>query len=264
MIKPKVSYAAALDFYDTYDIKFRSLQTDTCDYCSTQIHLAHNGISDIEKSEAKRLLQIHQREAAACYAQKTKDIRDAKTIDKVETIEIDLAQANRTPFVQQGSAFFKMMKCSYNYIITQASTNKNYCYLYDETMVDKGPNMVCSCFLKWVSMWIAANTVNGVRRILDILNIWCDGCPTQVWNNYTVFFITLLSEPWSPYYISKRVDLQRGRVGHTYLGCDKNGGYVNRQALVVHRNQLSSGVITTFQAELGDLTDCTSWEAGCQ
>jgi hypothetical protein len=256
MIEPVISYGSAKKFYNTYDFKFRPLQTDRCDYCAKMIYECHNGDA-AGMAAAKLDLIQHQQDAAYGYKLKAIDMENARINALIETLIIDLSAGKRTPYYQTSSPFFLMMKNSFIYLMCQASTGTDFTYLFDETMIDKGPNMVCSCLIKWVVQWKLAHP----NVVLKVLNIWCDGCTAQVWNNYTAFFISLLTSPWSPYYICERCDLLRNPVGHTFLNCDAAGGLPNKAVMKRFRDQHFLGVITTFRDDrLDAIPNCTSWE----
>jgi len=260
-----VSYSAALAFYRTYDISFRTLQTDQCETCyrlnyagSTSIVLppplnAPPGFSQhVEAARVKAAaaddLKRHLKDADVSYAQKNKDRAEAKRNPLVETLEIDLAATKRLPFLHIGAAFFHCIMNTSVWICCMASSDTDYGFLFNETMVSKGADCIGSCFFKFVQTVLLVKyplDANGNATLLQ-LNVWMDGTVGQSWNNYFTAMLDLCSVKGSPFYCTQSVSQHRGPVGHTFLRCDTAGGSINRQANKYLRDPRNMGIFGCF------------------
>lgn len=239
-LMPSCSYTYARQYYGRYDVSFESLKTDTCDKCMGLLSVANHGTEE-EKVAAKAEHDAHLFEANRCYSEKAKDAAAARLCKGVgvESIEIDAATALRTPFTTMSAAYFTHMQNTNLYIAVIHGLGIELLFLFNETIESKGADMVGSILIHIV--------MNYIRNPLNTLTIWCDGTAGQVWNNCIMGLLSEFVERDSPVYCCKRLDLKRGPVGHTFLNCDKIGGWVNHEATKYLKSSRSiPGILATF------------------
>ena len=241
-LMPLCSYTYARDYYARYDLKFETLKTDTCSKCTTLNSILGSEAPEAEKAVARAARQKHLSDASTAYAQKARDVASAKEGGgSVETIEIDLATALRTPYTTMGAAYFCQMQNTSLYIVIMHSTGEKLLFLFNETIEGKGADMVGS-----ILAYVVQHYLRKRRPRLKTLNIHSDGTAGQVWNNAILGFVAEFVDPLSPFYCCERLDVNRGPVGHTFMQCDTIGGSVQKASLKYLKGHNHIGILSTF------------------
>jgi len=213
-IRPELSYSAAAAYYNGFDISFRTLQTDTCEYCFKKNWQARNAVvkappmellaprpdgsphpdlanwdgaaeGELDREQAEIDLALHQERADTTMLQKSDDVKRVRDNPDgtEETVQFDPHAGKRTPFMTISASFFANIIVTTFNMFCVASTGKNYGMLFDETMLDKGANMTGSCLYKLVHDILLPKRpldANG-DATMTRLNLWCDGTAGQTW-----------------------------------------------------------------------------------
>ena len=107
------------------------------------------------------------------------------------------------------------------------TTNQTVCYVWNETYGGSGSDEMIS---------LAHNYFVNFPTGAPHSEIWCDGCPGQLWNRFFMFWCVETCHPESKLYrvtngesLFKRYDVYRNPVGHTFMLCDAVHGGVKRK-----------------------------------
>ena len=75
------------------------------------------------------------------------------------------------------------------YIVTSSATRspRTTVYIYNESIANKGADEVVSIIYLYLKEKLADS--------VEVLNIWCDGCTGQVWNNIIILFLEQVADP---------------------------------------------------------------------
>lgn len=98
-------------------------------------------------------------------AEKAKD-----PLNDVTVISFDLMKTLPTPVLSTGIVYYKRQRLTYNLGIYNLSTKESYMYVWDESVVSRGPEEIGSCIidfvenmLELVSLSCTATSVGGGR-----------------------------------------------------------------------------------------------------
>ncbi|GMI39972.1 hypothetical protein TrCOL_g4894 [Triparma columacea] len=267
-VPPKVNYQAFCRVLNEYNFSFEKPRSDCCGKCDrlyleirqrsadarnarerpaervgTRIrrHGSRNeGYDDVPPEvfrdeiegrleELREELKQHQDTAHATYQLRKRLIAESKQSEgKATVLQIDAAANPRCPYTRVGPSFYKRIYGLYCYIICDSLTGKNYYYMWDETISNKGADAIGSIIRYHIMTTMKARN-SGTEKVRKV-SIFSDGTAGQVWNyvNFKAFHEYV--DPKSPWYSFDHIDVLRGPVGHTYMMCDTVGGLVQQAA----------------------------------
>lgn len=196
-----------------YNYSFKSPDNDTCDLCD-QLQLQ---IRDAESLESRKRLQAeydeHLADTTNRYKLKSEDKRKSReNLIEKKVIMIDLQKCLPTPDLHNSQSFYSLKLWTYNLTIQDATCEKSFCFMWDESVSGRGGNEVASCLTKWVE----ENVSDEVKEI----TIWSDNCPSQNRN----VLMTMC------YFFILRIKPNIAAVNHKFLA----RGHTHLEADAVH------------------------------
>ena len=227
-LKPSVSYEYARRLWSDYDIKFEARKCDICQTCfrlrsDVQAIPPNN---PVQVNVANKALFDHQKSAALCVWVRREWRRCTLThMFRREHLQVDFAANPRCPYMDLNQAFYSRILGVSVFVVCSALVNETFVYYFDETTAKKGSDEVVSLMHYHVEHHIPTD--------IKELDVHCDGCAGQSWNNHLALFFEELIDPLSdimPTHSLGRIDLYRGISGHTYMQPDTEGGRIQREA----------------------------------
>lgn len=202
-----------------YNYSFKSPDNDTCDLCD-QLQLQ---IREAESLESRTSLQAEYDEHLADtnnrYKMKSEDKKKSReNVLEERVIMIDLQKCLPTPDLHNSQSFYSLKLWTYNLTIQDATLERSFCMMWDESIAGRGGNEVASCLIKWVEDHIP----DDVKEI----TIWSDNCPSQNRNILMVmcyFFIL---------HIKPNINVVNHKFlarGHTHLEADAVHSLIERE-----------------------------------
>lgn len=147
----KIKYPDVKVYRKFYETQFHDLNLaikvpnkDTCMTCDRLITLNSNQ----DKPELSVALKVHQEQADLAYSMKKEDKLISKENLQHQTFTFDLQQCLPTPVITSSLAFYKRHFWTYNLTIHNCDSNQAFCYLWNETLANRGANEVGSCLYK--------------------------------------------------------------------------------------------------------------------
>jgi hypothetical protein len=111
-----------------------------------------------------------------------------------EHLQVDFAANPRCPYMELGQAFYNRILGISIFIVVSSLTKKTYVYMFDEKTAKKGSDEVISLMWLHISKFVPSS--------VEELDIHCDGCAGQSWNNRLALFCEEIVDPRScKYYI---------------------------------------------------------------
>ena len=154
---------------------------------------------------------------------------------KHEVLQIDFAVNPKTPLTNLSDSFYKQILGTYLYIVTSSATRspRTTVYIYFESIAKKGADEVVSI----ICLYLKEKLSDSVK----VLDIWCDGCTRQVWNNVFILFLEQVADPNSFLHHTlapnmKWLTLSRNSLGHTYMETDMDGGQIAKKGWEILHN----------------------------
>lgn len=109
-----------------------------------------DSISGEEKSKIKEEHDNHLKEASNQYQLKKEGKNKACGDPTHKVLMIDLEKCQPTPVLYNSQSFYSLKLWAFNYTIHDASSNKSYCCMWDESIAGRGSNEMASCLMKWL------------------------------------------------------------------------------------------------------------------
>lgn len=195
-----------------YNYSFKSPDNDTCDLCD-QLQLQ---IRESESLDSRKKLQTeydqHLADTTNRYKLKSEDKRKSRNNLQEKVIMIDLQKCLPTPDLHNSQSFYSLKLWTYNLTIQDATCEKSFCMMWDESVAGRGGNEIASCLIKWVEQ----NVSDEVKEI----TIWSDNCPSQ---NRNILMIMC-------YFLILRIKPNITAVNHKFLA----RGHTHLEADAVH------------------------------
>jgi len=136
-------------FYETQfhdlNLAIKVPNKDTCMTCDRLITLNSNQ----DKPELSVALKVHQEQADLAYSMKKENKLISKENPQHQTFTLDLQQCLPTTVITSSLAFYKRQLWTYNLTIHNCDSNQAFCYLWNETLANRGANEVGSCLYKY-------------------------------------------------------------------------------------------------------------------
>lgn len=211
-----------------YNYSFKSPDNDTCDLCD-QLQLQ---IRESESLESRKSLQTRYDEHLADtnnrYKMKSEDKKKSReNLLEEKVIMIDLQKCLPTPDLHNSQSFYSLKLWTYNLTIQDATCEKSFCMMWDESVAGRGGNEVASCLMKWIEQHVS----DEVKE----LTIWSDNCPSQNRNILMVmcYFFILRMKP-----NITAVNHKFLTRGHTHLEADAVHSTIERERKKIPQFQI--------------------------
>lgn len=209
-------------FNTSFNLTFHTKHVDTCRKCDKFIA----EIQSERTNTVKKLLLIEKRsEHWKIVSETKKNFKNTQKIARDETNNIemftfDLQRALELPSISTSEAFYSRQLWVYNLCILDEKRDKAYMYVWDETIASRGAQEISSCLLKHFK--------NVVPTETEKIILYSDACPGQNRNIKTTLMLKKCLDSW-PHSALKSIEQQFLVSGHTYNGCDRCFGLVERQ-----------------------------------
>eukprot|EP01048_Picozoa_sp_COSAG05_P002545 COSAG05_NODE_106_length_18750_cov_677.083105_1_plen_115_part_10 len=93
-------------------------------------------------------------------------------------VEADKGGGVKLPFLRDSFVYFKRTNLGYLYYFCNRATGITVAYAWNETYAGSGANEMTSMFHDYFSAF---------RTGAEHAEIYCDGCPGQLWNRWFTF-----------------------------------------------------------------------------
>lgn len=212
--------------------------------------------TDEEKSVTLQKQETHHEAADLAYAEKTKDKERALSDNSITCFAFDLQQCLPTPHLQTSVSFYKRLYWTFNLSFHDLATNEATCYLWHETIANRGANEIASCIYKQI-----LNLPDNITTVI----LYSDTCGGQNKNSHVAaMFLYLLQVKPS----IKEIHHKFLVPGHTHMECDADHSAIERQkkkseTLVSHPHDWATLIRCTnkkfrvVEMEQEDFFDCS-------
>ncbi|XP_072397435.1 uncharacterized protein [Diabrotica undecimpunctata] len=205
-------------FNNDFNLAFKSVSVDTCDSCD-RFMLQLKNCSEQETITLRRNYEQHLQEAESRYKMKANDKNESKkSAGKTKIIMCDLQKCLPTPCLTNNQSFYKLKLWTINFTIYDATENKSYCLIWDESEAGRGGHEIASALTKW------AMTVLSQTDVEELV-IWSDNCPSQNRN-----VMVMMSYFWL-FNICPNLKVVNHKYllrGHTHLEADQVHAIIER------------------------------------
>ncbi|XP_055859195.1 uncharacterized protein LOC129921411 [Episyrphus balteatus] len=129
--------------FKTMNIKFKKPKLDTCHRCEILKTKLEIGAEDEDaKSQLLKEQEEHHKLADLAYKSKSKDKDTGRNDNSIKVYTFDLQQCLPTPFLRTNISFYKRQLWTYNLTLHDCVTNQAYCYMWDESVANRGVTAV--------------------------------------------------------------------------------------------------------------------------
>jgi hypothetical protein len=136
------------DLFSGFNLSFFAPRKDQCNICTAHTNSINSNLtlSDAETQsyEAHRL----NRELGRDF--KDKDKNRAQVDSSITVACFDFQKILNTPYTEASLAYYKRKLAVYNFTIFDTAPRIGNCYVWDETIANKGANEVCSSLSKFI------------------------------------------------------------------------------------------------------------------
>lgn len=158
-------------FNSEFNLSFKKPSNDNCDQCDMFVLKLKQVANDVEQRQVtQEEYDKHLNDADYRYAKKREDKKLKET--KTRVIMLDLQKCLPTPYLKNCHSFYLLKLWTLNLTIYDATSNKSYCYVWDESQVGRGGHEISSALLKWTLSVLKDSDT-------EHLIIWSDNCPSQ-------------------------------------------------------------------------------------
>lgn len=202
------------------DIKFKSPKVDTCHTCD--VFKAKIDLETINTNEMRILKEeqlIHHMEAQLAYDCKQRDKLLAKTDSSIKTYTFDLQQCLPTPYLHCGVSFYKRQLWTYNLTVHDCATDVPFCYMWYESLGNRGGNDIASCLFKHI------DSIDQTSLTKSII-FYSDSCGGQNKNSYVSTMFSVFVENSNNIHT---IDHKFLVPGHTHMECDTDHAVIERK-----------------------------------
>ena len=183
-------------FNTEFNLGFGLPRTYTCATCN-RLNLAISSNPDGSRAQADKL-QMHQEKADQGYQSMRSDQKAAISSwsgksrilgeahfcskDAIDMISFDFQQNPPTPTLHHNYVFYARQLWTYNFGIHDCVTGKGFMYMWNETVVKRGPSEDASCLQKFLetnrtgakSLVAYSDGCGGQNKNLTILGLYCE------------------------------------------------------------------------------------------
>lgn len=209
-------------FNTSFNLAFHPKKVDSCRKCDK-----FKAEIDSERTNTvKKLCLMQQRRDHWQIVKKIKrNFEETKNLARDETNHIekftyDLQRALELPSITTCEAYYRRQLWVYNLCILDEKRDKAYMYVWNESIASRGAQEITSCLIKHFENYVPPETEE------IILN--SDACPGQNRNIKTTLMLKKCLDSW-PHSALKSIEQRYFVSGHSYNGCDRSFGLIERQ-----------------------------------
>lgn len=132
----------------------------------------------------------HLNLADSAYKEKKRDKLACKTNPNLLVVSFDLQKCLPTPYLKSSISFYKRKLWTLNLTIyeTHGNTNSAKCYLWNETIAQRGGQEIASCLYTYI---------NNVPPHINEIIMYSDCCPGQNKNILISVMLLILMEKFN-------------------------------------------------------------------
>lgn len=132
-------------FNHDFNLFFHRPKKDQCDLCS-----AYHTSKGEEKAAMEEKYQKHRRDIKVARDLMAGDKNEAKSDKTVCAASFDLEKVLNAPKADFSALFYKRKVSIYNFTVYNLATNEGYCYVWNETVANRGGNEISSLLYKFI------------------------------------------------------------------------------------------------------------------
>lgn len=177
-------------FVEEYNISFKKPYNDTCATCD-KYELLLKSVKDVdEKLRIENQKMEHLNLADSACKEKRRDKLACKTNPNLLVVSFDLQKCLPTPYLKSSISFYKRKLWTLNLTIyeTHGNTNSAKCYLWNETIAQRGGQEIASCLHTYI---------NNVPPHINEIIMYSDCCPGQNKNILISVMLLILMEKFN-------------------------------------------------------------------
>lgn len=210
-------------FYDIFrrriNLKFKRPLQDTCNTCDQLTNqIKHKILTTKTKIQLleKKASHLHLVE---CIQKEYKDfIEHSKLVRNEEVVLIfDLEKVLDTPKLSSNIVYYKRQLCTYNFCIHDATKNRSFMYVWNESVASRGAQEISSCLLYHFKNFVP----NECKKII----LYSDGCAGQ---NKNIKMSLMLTHFLQNHATITSVVQNFFVSGHSYNVCDRKFGLIEK------------------------------------
>lgn len=215
-------------FYDKFNLKFKSLEKDTCNICDRFKISIDNELNNEKRAALQSEHNKHLSLAEDARNLMSQDIEVAKETEEVECLTFDMEKTLPLPRIPTNVIFYKRQLWVYNAGIYSGKENTGYCYIWVEGEAGRGAQEVGSCLKKHIE--------NAVSENVKHLVLWADSCGGQNRNIKLVLMLKVILESSSKAHNLESITLRFLYSGHSFLPNDSYFGDI--ESALKHHERL--------------------------
>lgn len=199
-------------FYEL-NLCFKKPNKDTCMTCDKLSMLNKSNPSENTTNE----LSIHHKQAELAYTMKHEDKILSLNDTKMQTFTFDMQQCLPTPVLTSSLAFYKRQLWTYNLTIHDCDKGQAYCYIWNETIANRGANDVASCLYKYLM-----NLNPSIEHVI----MYSDTCGGQNKNSHVAAMCLVALQNSTSL---KMIDHKFLIPGHTHMESDSDHSIIEKK-----------------------------------
>lgn len=118
---------------------------DLCLFCET-----YRVLEEKEKKKKENEYNLHVERKEDVRIQKQQDKEKAKTDKTIKVINFDLQKVLISPKTEVGNAYYSRKLSTYNFTVFDVDSTKAICYMWYESIAQRGSNEIASCLYKYL------------------------------------------------------------------------------------------------------------------
>ncbi|XP_034250507.1 uncharacterized protein LOC117650953 [Thrips palmi] len=214
---PKVSYSVYYLRVKASGRKFKKASFATCSKCDRFKLQIDAATSEDERRSLRIQLERHHRKAEQAYALKRDMKEEAEADPTMRVLVYDMEKVLPCPYLKCKDAFYLRQLSVFNVTVTDTTTKRTHCYMWDEVEGGRSANSIASSVLKH----IISEVPHGVKRIV----IFSDACTSQNRNSHVaaMYHVALQEHP-----TLQTIEHIFLIPGHTHLEVDNKHSVMER------------------------------------
>ncbi|XP_072399152.1 uncharacterized protein [Diabrotica undecimpunctata] len=200
-------------FVEEFNLCFKKPYNDTCTTCDKFSLLLKSVTDENERAQLESEKLQHQHLAEFAYEEKKKDRLACKLNPNLVVFSFGLQKCLPTPYLKSSISFYKRKLWTLNLTIfeTQGTTNSAKCYLWNETIAQRGGQEIASCLYTYL---------NSIPSHINKIIMYSDCCPGQ--NRNILLSVMLLTVIEHSKHQGRKIDIYHKFLvpGHTHMEAD--------------------------------------------
>ncbi|CAG9817163.1 unnamed protein product [Phaedon cochleariae] len=197
-------------FNTEYNLGFHHPKKDRCDFCAKYEEYPVG----TEKDNMTPEYDAHIIAKNQARLKMLEDSNKSKNDRMFKCFTFDLQQVLLAPYFNVKSFYYKRKLCVYNLTIYDHGAGKGYCYVWDETIAQRGSCDIASCIVQHI---------NTQCSEAEHISLYSDGCGGQ---NKNRFVFTALLHTMRKFSNLKSIEITFLVSGHTQMVCDSVHGTI--------------------------------------